>query len=255
MGRGQIKDPRSEAGTGAGGEPLSRQLPPTCSLGLGLFSTATHWSCPGPERCCALHGPVGMGVRLLRAVLYAWFGRVTDKLHPCFYFPALSPQCRLLAPLVPHPAGLQFIPRSASIKEEMVNKKPLYDMSSKCLFKSSKDKREGGNKNQRKIWGREIKASEELYGVFYVTLSVPKSGLLLAVVSAPSSACRAPALLQSTCSCALLNELHSRSTHFPFSCLQAKGRMLALHCLGGLRSELNHSSDLLSSPQVGDAHL
>lgn len=193
------------------------------------------WGCG----CCVLCCTPGLG----------------GLLHPCFYFPALSPQCRLLAPLVPHPAGLQFIPRSASIKEEMVNKKPLYDMSSKCLFKSSKDKREGGNKNQRKIWGREIKASEELYGVFYVTLSVPKSGLLLAVVSAPSSACRAPALLQSTCSCALLNELHSRSTHFPFSCLQAKGRMLALHCLGGLRSELNHSSDLLSSPQVGDAHL
>lgn len=180
------------------------------SSGIGSFLHHLLLELPWPP---VLHGPAGMGVWLLRAVLYVWLWRLTDKLHPRFYFPAPSPQCRLSAPLVPHPAGLQFIPRSASIKEEMVNKKPLYDMSSKCLFKSSKDKREGGNKNQRKIGGREIKASEELYGVFYVTLSVPKSGLLPAVVSMlSSSACRAPVLLPGTRSCVLLHELHSRPT-------------------------------------------
>lgn len=35
--------------------------------------------------------------------------------------------------------------------------------------------RKGGDQNQRKIGGREIKASEELYGEFSVTLSMPKS--------------------------------------------------------------------------------
>lgn len=35
--------------------------------------------------------------------------------------------------------------------------------------------RKGGDGNQRKIGGREIKASEELDGVFSVTLSMPKS--------------------------------------------------------------------------------
>lgn len=35
--------------------------------------------------------------------------------------------------------------------------------------------RKGGDQNQRKIGGREIKPSEELYGMFSVTLSMPKS--------------------------------------------------------------------------------
>lgn len=41
--------------------------------------------------------------------------------------------------------------------------------------------RKGGDQNQRKIGGREIKASEELYGKFSVTLSMPKSEVLPAL--------------------------------------------------------------------------
>lgn len=52
-------------------------------------------------------------------------------------------------------------------------------MSSKRLFKSSKDTRKGGDENQREVGGREIKASEELYGMFSVTLSMPKSQVSL----------------------------------------------------------------------------
>lgn len=55
----------------------------------------------------------------------------------------------------------------------------LYGVSSKGLFESSKDTRKGGDQNQRKIGGREIKASEELYGMFSVTLSMPKSQVFL----------------------------------------------------------------------------
>lgn len=81
-----------------------------------------------------------------------------------------------------------------------MNKKLLYDMSSKCLFKSSKDIRKGGDQNQRKIRGREIKASEELYGMFSVTLSMPKSGVFQALAPlVPSSLALVSALLGSFC--------------------------------------------------------
>lgn len=122
---------------------------------------------------------------------------LTNSVHAFTFLPCL-PSVSFQLLWLPHPARLQFIQSSKSIKEGIMNKKLLYDMSSKCLFKSSKDIRKGGDQNQRKIRGREIKASEELYGMFSVTLSMPKSGVFQALAPlVPSSLALVLALLGS----------------------------------------------------------